>query len=197
VVLRTVTGVVTDRYRTHPQPGLAEATHTDAYYGCLDRTGRRTFLGGVVESQNGGNGGRLDGFELSGPYVTFVYTFGSKYGTADTRVEQYDLRHGRRTFRTDYRDGSPEVQRQNPFAQISPLNLATASNGYAAWVLTGCPIWCGFAVSLVVHDGEGTHMIASYQLSTTESLVQVTDLQVTAQEVTWTHLGERQSAPLR
>src|ERR1039458_9337477 len=90
VVLRTVTGVVTDRYRTHPQPGLAEATHTDAYYGCLDRTGRRIFLGGVVESQNGGNGGRLDGFELSGPYVTFVYTFGSKYGTADTRVEQYD-----------------------------------------------------------------------------------------------------------
>jgi hypothetical protein len=204
-VLKTPEGLVTDRRHTKGKELAEEGT--DAYDACLQATGRRVFVGRDAWRPNGGGGGGFNNFQLRGRYLTFVYSYGSRYGTALMAVEQYDLRKGRRSFTATYdviSDGI-ELERQNVQAETDPrLKVVSATDGDAAWVTFKMGCWavgCGVqAVSLVVHDRAGTRTVATYQMGPGDPYElrasEVSDLVITVHAVSWHHLAESRSVAL-
>lgn len=196
IALRTRTGLVTDRRRVQGTGGGEIVI--DDYVACLSRVGRRVPLGRSTGFS--ASGSSISDFEISGPFVTFVFRFGDKYhGIVATKVEQADLRTGKRTF-TASLGFENELQRSNPSANNSTPELVTASDGYAAWVVEepACRVLtpCGRLERLVARDSLGIHTIATYGPAASGPPPQITNLRITKNDVTWLHLGEPQSARL-
>jgi hypothetical protein len=201
VVLRTPTGLVTDRRR---YKGAQEGT--DLYYACVRPRGSRVFVGkdDFHDPASGLGGSRLDTFQLRGRFLTFVYSTYFRYDQNTQTVEQYDLRKRRLTFKAKYSEAlnGIGVERQSP----ELAKLVSNPSGDAAWVISteDCSGgWCGLhAVALVAHDGSGTQTVASYQFGRGEieyatRAREITELAITAHTVSWRHLGETQKASLR
>jgi len=188
VLLKTPAGIVVVQRHVKREQYLFH--YTDTYSACLNSAGRWVVLGrgssdGLAhEETEAGGEGLLSTFRLSGPYVTFLSLSGDKYATVDQKVEQFDLRTGRRTLVADYRYGL-EVALQDPLNGQSPSSLVTAPNGDAAWFISGSE------TGVVVHDASGTRIVAGYTHDRNPS-----NLRITEREITWTDRDEDHSAPL-
>lgn len=207
VVLKTPAGVVTDKHdeRNH---GSLSYESTDVYHGCLWRFGRRVLLGRASSELDATIW--LAGFELSGPYATFVGGKSIKYvEQVEGEVAQYNLETGRRTFRVVYNGG----HRAGPNGQIRALEPApagpavvTAPDGASAWVTMNhrAAVGCGTGAcvtgeeSVVVHDQHGTRVIVSYTFPEEQRYhpLRIRELRRSGGRVTWVHLGETLSAQL-
>jgi hypothetical protein len=195
VVLRTTTAVVTRELRS------GGGKSYDTYYGCLDGARHRVLLG----SKNvhaGSNESVLSGFELAGPYVTFVLNERNRYVHPRTAIEQYNLRDGRLRFLVDYREG-PEVQSQNPLASSSPQNppnMILTANGLEAWVLAASSCTpmpeCQYTVSLIVYIDGGPRTVTSYVLPVNGSPLQISNIHLTSKNIAWEHQGIPSSTEL-
>jgi hypothetical protein len=197
ILLRNSYGVISDRHIERPGPN--EET-TDAYFGCLKRVGRRFTIGRGLDFGLWGEGKSERGFRLDGPYVTFVWSAYSRYLVGPTeKVEQYDLRSGRRTFVVFVGTGVGVRAVDPSSGSGSEPELAVARDGHAAWPERDS-LLCGGQVcyyeSLVVHDKGGAHPVATYRRAAGSTDVEISGIAVTAHLVTWVHRGEKRSAPL-
>jgi hypothetical protein len=208
VVLHNAYGVVSKTSKRFTS-GSREGEYEETWRACLVGVWREWLLGRSGGRENGGGADGFRGFQLVGPYLTFASEYSSRYGIEDTRIIQYDLRSGRRTFSTDYRYGSGELERQTTSVFEGPRAAwALVSNlaGDSAWNVRLFPLSAPPTANLIVRDRAGVRSVATYpplmrlgNLSVPSSISYVPSIQhiaISATEVSWLHGSERLSAPL-
>jgi hypothetical protein len=191
VVVRTTDALVID----HHEAIEDGEGFSDEYRGCITPGGHWVNLG-TTDEPAGESNDRQYGFQLHGAVVTFVYEQASKYNHNDTKVEQYNLLTGRRTFVANY-ESEPVIADRGKSAHPEMVSNAA---GEVAWVLiTRNCIECSDADEaehVVVHNSRGTVVLASYPSDSGDQISQVTDLHLAGSTVSWLHLGAVESEPL-
>ena len=202
VLVRTTAAVVTDRHRVEVHSvRTGRRAEYDTYYGCLRRVGRWVLLGRTEGESDGTTW--LEGFRLAGPYVTFIGGKSIRYlERVEGRVEQYDLRNGRRTFAVFYTGeygSGPDGEVRDAFVGGVPP-VVVAADGSAAWVTENTGV-CGSQLcdeseeTVVVHGRRGTQVVVAYHFPVdARDPLRITDLGISAHRVRWVHLGESLSA---
>jgi hypothetical protein len=191
VVVRAAGALVIDHHQTTEEG----EGFSDEYRACVAAAGRWVDLGATYEPA-GESGDSEYGFQLRGDFVAFVYEKATKYFHNDTKVEQYNLLTGRRTFVANYESEPVIAQR----GESRHPEMVSNAAGELAWVLvTRNCIECSHADEaehVILHNSSGTRVLASYPSDSGNPTKQVTDLNLAGNAVSWLHLGAAESAPL-